>query len=452
MANDKKGYLFHILLITIGTLLYFAANIQRVSVPGAIFDTLQQDLQTNPAIITALGASFMYVYATSQLVVGLLVSRYGGYRVITWGSILFSLGCFLFPIANSVAVLYLSRALVGLGSSTLYLGIIQEMKKVVPKNNFGIALSITLFVGYLGGIIANAPLVVIVSKIGWRTAFFNLALFGVILTLLFLFFKMFVQKPQTNKNVKFNFDLYKNVLKKENNISLYLFGGLNYGIYYLLQTVIGKKFLEDFCGINLMHAAVILSLMGALYASAGPVLAALSKFLLNRKTIFLKITAINTFCVLLFTLSCLIFDIKTPIIAVLFCSVAFFACLSPLLIPLLHDYNPDKEASISVCVMTASFYFIVAILGNVAGNILNMFEPVIRNGISVYSNKAYITIFLILIVLSVISLINAFKIKDSKRTIRFLKMCEFLENKYGDKWHERYENEVYPHDLISAVQ
>lgn len=446
MTSEKKDYLFHVLLITIGTLLYFAANIQRVSVPGAIFDTLQQDLMTNPAIITALGASFMYVYATSQLVVGFLVSRYGGYRVITWGSILFSLGCFLFPMANSVIILYLSRGLVGLGSSTLYIGLIQEMKKVVSKNNFGIALSVTLFVGYLGGIIANAPLVMLVNKVGWRTSFLNLAILGVILTLLFLFFKMFVPKAQTNKSVKFNFDLYKNVLKNENNLSLYVFGGLNYGIYYLLQTVIGKKFLEDFCGIDLIHAAIVLSLMGALYATAGPVLAALSKFLLNRKIIFLKITAINTFCVLLFTLTCLIFDIKTSIIAVLFCSVAFLACLSPLLIPLLHDYNSDKEASISVCIMTASFYFVVAILGNIAGGILNMFEPAMRNGISVYSNKAYIIIFLILIVLSVISLINAFKIKDSKRTIRFLKMCKFLENKYGDKWHERYENEVYPHD------
>ena len=439
----KKGHIFQLILIIIATLMYFVANIQRVAVPGAIFDTLQQDLMTKPAAITALGAAFMYIYAISQLVIGLLVSRYGGYRVISIGAVIFVIGGLIFPSAHNIWLLYLSRGLVGLGSATFYLGIIQETKNVVSHNNFGIALSIILFIGYFGGIIANAPLVMSVGQIGWRNTFMIIGVFALILTVLFFIFKLFIQKSKTNRNIKFNFDIYKKVLSKKSNLILYGFGCLNYGIYYLLQTVIGKKFLEDFCEISIMQAAIILSLMGALYAISGPILAYLSKILLNRRTIFLKIAAFNTFFTIIFTIFCLAIDYKTPILAFLFCTVAFFACLSPLLIPLIHDINGAKDSSIATCIMTACFYFVVAILGNITGHILNMFEPVLKNGTAIYSNEAYIAIFSTMLILSIISTICVFFMKESKKTMRFLKMCKFLETKYGTHWHDKYEHDIY---------
>ena len=439
----KKGHFFHLILIIIATLLYFCANIQRVAVPGAIFNTLQTDLMTKPAVITALGASFMYIYAVTQLVVGLLISKYGGYRVISYGAIIFAIGGLLFPFAHQIWLLYISRALVGLGSATFYLGVIKESKDVVSHNNFGIALSIILFIGYFGGIVANAPLVMSVNEIGWRNTFMLIGVFATVLTALFFVFKLFIPKPSVNKDVKFNFGIYKEVLSQKANLILYGFGCLNYGIYYLLQTVIGKKFLEDFCEITVMKAAVILSVMGTLYAISGPILAFFSKRLLNRRIIFLKISALNTFFTIIFTILCLVFDFKTPVIAVMFCTIAFFACLSPLLIPLIHDINGEKSSNIATCIMTACFYFVVAILGNTTGHILNLFTPFIKNGNEVYSNQAYIFIFLILLVLSVISTTCVFFMKESKKTMRFLKMCKYMETKYGTHWHDKYEHDIY---------
>ena len=439
----KKGYYIHLVLIVIATLLYFCANIQRVAVPGAIFNTLQNDLMAKPAVITALGAFFMYVYAITQLVVGLLISKYGGYRVIGFGAVIFAVGGLIFPFAHIIWLLYLSRILVGIGSATFYLGVIKETKAAISHNNFGIALSIILFIGYFGGIVANAPLVLSVNEIGWRNTFLIIGVISLILTMSFFILKCFISKQEINKDVKFNFDIYKAVLTQKSNLILYGFGCLNYGIYYLLQTVIGKKFLEDFCEISIMKAAIILSVMGALYAISGPILAYLSKILLNRRIIFLKIAAFNTFFTIIFTICCLIFDFKTPFIAVLFGSVAFFACLSPLLIPLIHDINGEKKSNIATCIMTSCFYFVVAILGNITGHILNMFEPIIKNGNEIYSNNAYLVIFSILLILSVISSICVFFMKESKKTMRFLKMCKYMETKYGTHWHDKYEHDIY---------
>lgn len=440
----RKNYLLPFFLVIIGTILYFMANIQRVAVPGAIFDVLQIALKTNPASITALGASFMYIYAISQLIIGILISRYGGFRVITVGSVIFAIGSLLFPFSKSLWLLYISRGLIGLGSATFYLGMIQETKKIVHKNNFGVVLSLILLIGYLGGIIANAPLVLCVNQIGWRQTFFCIGIITLILTFAFVLIKTFVPKQSIDKSVHFNFELYKNVLKNKNNLNLYTFACLNYGLYYVLQTVIGKKFLEDFCLFQTLTAAIILSVMGGLYAIAGPIMATISKAILNRRTIFLKISATNTSFSAIFILICLAFNFRTPIIAILFCLMAFFACLSPLLVPLLHDLNGQRESSTAISTMTSGFYLIVAILGNVTGYILNAFSSasVLTNPV-IYSNQAYIVIFTVIFCLSLISLFCAFKIQESKKTIRFLQMRKYIEDKHDEHWHDKYEHDIY---------
>ena len=74
-----------ICLVILGSVLYFMANLQRVAVPGAMFDTLTHDLQTTAQAVTALGSVFMYSYALGQLVIGVLIARFGGFRVVTVG-------------------------------------------------------------------------------------------------------------------------------------------------------------------------------------------------------------------------------------------------------------------------------------------------------------------------------------------------------------------------------
>ena len=45
-----------------GTALYFFANIQRVAVPGAVFDRLQRLYGCQAAGVAGLGAAFMFAY------------------------------------------------------------------------------------------------------------------------------------------------------------------------------------------------------------------------------------------------------------------------------------------------------------------------------------------------------------------------------------------------------
>ena len=260
-----------------GTGLYFFANIQRVAIPGSIFNLLQQELQVSAPYITAFGASFMYIYALCQLIIGLLVDRFGGNRTIAVGAFLFCLGSVMFPFSQSLQMLYLSRIIVGLGASSLYLSLVREIMRAFDKN-FTIMLAVMILIGYAGGIVANAPFVFCVNKIGWRYTLGIAAFISIGFYLLFLIMKSTLKMPSLQP-VKFSYKPFKTILKKRHNCNLFLFTGINFGLYYVLQTVIGKKFLEDYCGMASDNAALILSLMGMISAVSGLSFAIISRML-----------------------------------------------------------------------------------------------------------------------------------------------------------------------------
>ena len=242
----NKSFILQISLIILGMLFYFVANFQRIAVPGAIFDVLEQELSVGAPQITAFGALFMYVYAFTQLLNGIFVDRYGGYRVMAVGAVIMGIGCLVFPLSYSLPVMYFSRALLGLGGSMFYLSLIKELGQLFEEKDFGIALSIMLFIGYAGGIAANAPFVMAMRVLSWREILIIIAAVVLISALAYLILLGKTNLPEINKHVKLKTLPFKLVLHKSHNRSLFTFACCNFGIAYLIQTVIGKKFLEDF--------------------------------------------------------------------------------------------------------------------------------------------------------------------------------------------------------------
>jgi len=434
----KKLPVIEIILVILGSLLYFFSNLQRTAVPGAVFTLLQNDLNASAQNIASLGASFMYVYALAQLFIGILISKYGGFRVIRNGAVLFSAGCLLFPLSNSFTLLYLSRVLTGIGAACFYLAMIYEIRKIVPHKNFGIVLSFVLLIGYLGVIAANAPLVICINHLGWRKVFFLTAVISALTALLFFLTGRAAVKQPVNNTVRLNFDLFRQVLSNKKNINLYLFACFNYSLYYVMQTVIGKKFLEDFCSMTVINAAMVLSIMGFLYAIAGSVIAFASKITLNRRTIYLRFAAVNTLFTFAVVFICTVFNITSPVIPViLFSAIAFMASLSPLLVPLLHDINGEKLSSCAVSVMTCGFFIFAGLFGNTAGFFLDLFKD----------SDAYAAIFAVFMIFAAISCFNVFKIEESaktKRILNYLKTHNRIEpDSSSNHWHDKYEHDLY---------
>ena len=411
MTLHQKHHL-RLFLIIIATTFYFLANIQRAGIPGAIFNLLQGDFSANASKITFLGAIFCYIYALTQLIVGLMVDKLGGFRVIAIGSIMFAIGSIIFPHSDNILGLYLSRALVGFGAATFYLSAIREVKKYAKDKNFSLAVSYILFIGYSGGIIANAPFVACVNNFGWRNSLYVLGFFSLLLCIIYLI-TLFIFKPiHIEKETKFSLSPFREVLLNKKNINLYIFGSINYGLYYVLQSVIGKKFIEDFCNIEVNHSALILSLMALISACSGTITAFISKCINNKRAIIFKAVAILSFFSMLSICLFLAFDIHSKIIALILCVPSFIGSISPLLILTLHLINRYEISSTAVSIQNFSFFMMVGFLGMISGILMNTFEPNKVNDILVYSNKSYLMVFGLFFILSIFELFCAFRIKD----------------------------------------
>lgn len=408
----NKNFVLHLSLIILGALFYFIANFQRIAIPGAVFDILEQELSVGAPQITAFGAIFMYVYAFTQLVNGVLIDRLGGLRVMFVGSLIMGAGCLLFPLSSNLAVLYFSRALLGLGGSMFYLSLIKELGNLYSDKDFGIALSIMLFIGYAGGIAANAPFVMAMKVLSWREILLIIAGIVIVSIIAYIAILPKVKLPEINKQVKLRALPFRLVLHKKHNRNLFTFACCNFGISYVIQTIIGKKFLEDFCVMTPARAAFVLSIMAIVAAVFNIVNASVCKICHNHRVRFLKCASVVTFLSLLTICLAIYFDNKSLLIPIIFCVLAGNASLSSLLIPVLHMTNSKITSGIAVSVLNFSFFMMVGILGTATGYILKVFEPTRIGNRLVYSADSYLLLFGVFLALSLYEMYRAAKMSD----------------------------------------
>ena len=68
---------------------------------------------------------------------------------------------------------------------------------------------------------------------------------------------------------------------------------MNFGLFYALQTVIGKKFMQDYCCLSELRAGWLFSATGATAAVSGLVMATASRIAGNRRRIFCRIAGVS---------------------------------------------------------------------------------------------------------------------------------------------------------------
>ncbi len=408
----KKNLKLQILLIFIGAFFYFLANFHRIAIPGAIFDVLQQELKLSAPYITAFGAMFMYIYAFNQLIIGVMVDRFGGMRVMLTGGIVLALGTLLFPLTSNIFIMYFARALLGLGGSMFYLSLIREIRECVSDKNFGIAISVMLFIGYAGGIAANAPFVFVLNYMSWREIILIIAAITLVAVFVFYFVVRKINLPVINKNVKMRSLPFRLVLHKKHNRNLFSFACCNFGISYTIQTIIGKKFLEDFCCMTTSKSAMVLSIMAVIAAIFNIVNASLCKICHNHRVRYLKNASFVTFFSLLIICVCLFFNIRTLFIALIFCVLAGNASLTSILVPVLHLTNRKMFSGTAVSIMNFCFFMMVGFLGTATGFLLNIFKPEHVGNVLVYSEKSYLAVFGVFLLLSLFEMYKAMKLSN----------------------------------------
>lgn len=385
-------------LFALGIAIYFLVNVQRVAVPGQLFNELQQDFNISASAVANLGSAFMYIYAATQLLIGLLVDKYGGMRVLIVGSTALSLGAVMFPLSQSFPLLLCSRMLVGFGCGAVYLCLVKETDRLFASN-FAAVTGLLVFLGYSGGVAGTLPLAKATAIIGWRPCLLAIAVAGILIQLAMIVCWHFSRQPRIKAGT-ISLQPYKAGFRNVNNLKHIFAFAANFGIYYAILTVVGKKFLEDVGGVSASVAALACSIMVIISAVLNQATGLLCTYTGNQRQPYYRV--LNFFPLLALTVLLLVMLLPGPAnqkgawFIVAFLLMCITAGFSPITNALSREINPPAATGAAVGILNFAAYVMVAVFANLAGFVLDAFRnqaTTTPEGVIIYPQAAYFTLF-----------------------------------------------------------
>jgi len=160
-------------------LSYFLRNVNAVIAPE-----LTRDLAVSAADLGLLTSAYMVAFGAFQLPLGILLDRYGPRRVEASLLLLTAVGAALFALGQNLGELALARALIGLGVSACLMAAFKAFSLWFPVQQQASLNSAIMAAGGLGALTASAPLGLVLPLIGWRGAFYLLAVVSVLAALI----------------------------------------------------------------------------------------------------------------------------------------------------------------------------------------------------------------------------------------------------------------------------
>ena len=157
--------------------VFLLVNVHRLST-AVLSDRLVADFGVTAAQLGTLHASFFVIYALTQIPAGVLADRYGPRYVGSTGAVVLSLGAIAFTASDSYIAAFLGRAVIGLGSSVVFVTILRFCANWYRTDEFGTMTGLTAGIAGLGAIFATTPLALAIEAVGWRPALSSLGAVG----------------------------------------------------------------------------------------------------------------------------------------------------------------------------------------------------------------------------------------------------------------------------------
>lgn len=400
--------------------VYFFSYFQRAAVPGTIFNELQSEMGLSASAVVSLGSMFVWLYGGMQVFVGLLADRYGGARTLLFGGFLMAAGALLFPLSHSTAALFASRALTGLGSSFVYLSVIQELGVLFSVRHFTVLVGGLLFTGYVGGMAASLPFERAAAAFGWRGSLLAVALlmFAGMAIVALVLRRRACEAPRGRPiSLRPLGEVFRNRACRPLMVTSFL----SFPIFFVIQTVLGKKFLQDFGGLSSPASAtfvLVMTAVSALSVATGGFLPRLASG--RRKPWLVGGAALIILATVLLLTGVLV---RAPGWAYLTGFVLLAAACGslPSGIATVKELSRPESTGAALSVLNALVYIGGAAIAQSGGLILDHYQEralVTDHGI-VYPQAAYVTLFGFLACLALVNLAFSCRIPETRGISRY---------------------------------
>jgi sugar phosphate permease len=398
-AVQKKSFLAVFIpwaICGIGALFYIYEYLLRVA-PSVMTADLMLSFHIGAAALGNLAAFYYYIYTPMQLVVGLLMDRYGPRRLFTLAGLACGMGTYLFASTTNLAVAEMGRFLVGFGSAFGFVGVLKLATIWLPPERFAAAAGLTSALGTVGGILGNIALTSLVGHQGWRLTSYWAAVFGLGLTIvMFLFIRdsgKYQQQPASldtaSSRISFGVVLkgLANIIRNPQIWLVGVIGCLTYVTNSAFAELWGNPYLRQVYHYTPDQAAGAISASFLGWAIGGPIVGWFSDKIRQRRlpiTIGAAAAAVA-----------IAFVIYTPhiplwaVYAALFL-FGFFSCAHVVVFAVSREISPLRSAGTAVAV-TNMFTMLGGVFAQpLIGKILDFhWSGQIVNGVRVYTAGDY---------------------------------------------------------------
>ena len=254
-----------------------------------------------------------------------------------------------------------------------------------------------------------------VEYISWRWVFAAAAVLTLIGYLCFVYCKSKVAIPPVRRE-KLSLLPFIVVLKSRNCRWLLIAGGVGYAVYYLMLAVIGKKLLEDICHTSPTIAGGCVSLMVIVAGAMNYLVGYLSTRFGNLRKPFLYMTLSSSLIGAVMGLIGLQINAGTLYFVIVMQLFAASAGFSPVSNSLMREYTPAQYTGSGASVLNFVAYLAVAICGNLAGWLMDIFShgKIVKDGAVIYPANSYAAVLILSLVIAVMALATAMMLPEPR--------------------------------------
>ncbi|MEM8649504.1 MAG: MFS transporter, partial [Pseudomonadota bacterium] len=105
----------------LSALTFGYAFFHRVA-PSVMVNELMTDFAIGAAVLGTLSALYFYPYVLMQVPLGAIIDRIGARLLLTIALVIAGAGSIIFAVADNIAMAYVGRTLIGVGSAVGFLG------------------------------------------------------------------------------------------------------------------------------------------------------------------------------------------------------------------------------------------------------------------------------------------------------------------------------------------
>lgn len=412
MELELKKYNRRWLIWGILALAYIIVFFHRVAA-GVVRGELITTFNITDVEFGNFGAMYFYPYMLMQIPSGILADTLGARKTVTIGTVLAGVGSIVFGFAPSITLAYIGRLTVGLGVSVVFISILKILSQWFKPGEFGRMSGLTSFIGNGGALLAQYPLVLLVSAIGWRQSFSVIGMVSVLIAL--VTYIIVRNKPEdlglkpinliNEKEESSIKDGLKTIFTNPYTWPTFLAMGGIFGTVIAFMGTWGVPYMMDVYGLTKGQASIY-TMMVTLGLMVGSLIVGnISDKIRKRKLPFIIFSTIYLAIWLIFIL------VKPGSMNLNFLYILFFlmGLMSPGFVlswACGKEVNPEKYSGISTSIANMGGFLFAAIIQPLIGFILEN-----ANSGSVVGD--YNRAFMVCLVAIVISLISILFIKET---------------------------------------